>query len=329
MRTKIKIVGCGLSGITAANILKNKGYDVKIYDTRSHIGGNCYDGYLCGTLTHQYGPHIFHTNDENVFSFLSEFTDWFPFEYKPKGKTKLGLISLPYSKKTIKEIGRELSLDEIKEIIFKDYSEKQWGIAFEKLPKSICNRIPNTSELDDPTWYKDEKYQCMPKYGYTKMFEEMLRGINIELACDKYEWKKDKADLTIYTGSIDSYFNYCYGFLPYRSLEFEHKVTNKKMNYVVENQNTKDVAYTRKYDHSFFNFKHNQNTTVITKEFPLEYDTNNIPYYPKCFGKNKDLYLKYRKLANQENNVLFLGRLANYKYLDMWCAIKLILNKLK
>ena len=123
---KAKVIGCGLSGITAAILLKEKGYDVKIFEKRNHIGGNCFDSNVCGTLIHNYGPHIFHTNDEKVFSFLSKYTDWVDFQYKPKGNSELGLISLPYSKKTKKEIGRDLSQEEIVSYIFKDYSEKQY-----------------------------------------------------------------------------------------------------------------------------------------------------------------------------------------------------------
>ena len=152
-----KIIGCGLSGITSAILLKEKGYNVTICDIRNHIGGNCHDSNVAGTLLHNYGPHYFHTNDEEVFEFLSRYTEWFDYRYKPKGNTKLGLISLPYSKKTIKELGRELTQEEIVDVIFKDYSEKQWGVPFEQIPKSITNRVPKTKDDDDPSWFKNEK----------------------------------------------------------------------------------------------------------------------------------------------------------------------------
>ena len=193
----IVVVGCGLSGVTAAVSLKDKGHNVKIFDTRKHIGGNCYDGLICNTLVHQYGPHIFHTNDEEVFSFLSRFTDWTSFDYKPKGITKIGKISLPYSKKTISEIGRKLTKQEIENYIFKDYSEKQWGVPFEEIPKTITNRIPDTAEMEDPTWFKDEKYQCLPKDGYTNMFSNMLEGIDVKLNCNKNDWEKEPCDLSL------------------------------------------------------------------------------------------------------------------------------------
>ena len=200
---KVKVVGCGLSGVTAARLLKNRGFNVTIVETRNHIAGNCYDSNICGTMVHNYGPHIFHTDDEDVFSFLSGFTEWIPFEYKPKGITKLGPISLPYSKKTVSEIGKELSQEEIVEYIFKDYSEKQWGVPFDQIPKSITNRIPKTKDCEDPTWFEGQKYQCIPKDGYTKMFERMLNGIDVELNCDKDYWKNLEADFVIYTGKID------------------------------------------------------------------------------------------------------------------------------
>ena len=222
---KVNIVGCGLSGITSAIILNEKGYEVTIFEARNHIGGNCYDSNLAGTLVHNYGPHLFHTNDEEVFTFLSRYTEWFDYKNQPKGNTSLGLISLPYSKKTVKDIGRELSQEEIVDIIFKDYSEKQWGVPFDQIPKSITNRVPKTKDCEDPTWYEGEKYQCLPKEGYTKMMENMLKGLNVKLNCSEDEWKNHQADLTIYTGKIDKFYDYKFGKLPYRSLEFKHHFT--------------------------------------------------------------------------------------------------------
>jgi UDP-galactopyranose mutase len=326
---KVKIIGCGLSGITAAILLKEKGYDVKIFEKRNHIGGNCFDSNLCGTMVHNYGPHIFHTDDEEVFAFLSRYTDWIPFKYQPKGETDLGLISLPYSKKTIKELGRELSADEIKKYLFKDYSEKQWGVSFDKIPKTITNRIPDTAKMENPTWFKNDKYQCLPKNGYTKMIEKMLDGIDVKLSCHDDDWKKYHADITIYTGKIDEFYNYKFGRLPYRSLKFKHTVTDQKMPYLVENSNTKKHNYTRKYDHSYFDPNHNQDTTVVTEEYPIEYNGKNIPFYPIHFGDSGKIASKYIELSKLETNIYFIGRLATYKYLDMWMAIKQCMLKLK
>jgi len=323
----IKIIGCGLSGITAAILLKEKGHTVTIYDSRNHIGGNCYDSNIAGTIVHNYGPHLFHTNDEDVFKFLSRYTEWIPYENKPKGNTKLGLLSLPYSKKTIREIGRELSQEEIIDIIFKDYSEKQWGVSFNEIPKSIINRIPKTKDLEDPTWYEGEKYQCLPKHGYTKMMEEMLKGIPVILNSKNEQWINQSADLTVFTGKIDEYFNYCYGRLPYRSLDFKHETSNTKLDYAIINQNNRVNSFTRMYDHSYFNFNHN-GSTIITREYPKECTGNDIPFYPIPFGEGLKIYAKYKELADKEKNVIFLGRLATYTYLDMWMAIKQAMLKI-
>jgi UDP-galactopyranose mutase len=325
---KANIIGCGLSGITSAILLKDKGYDVTIFETRSHIGGNCYDSNLCGTLLHNYGPHIFHTNDDEVFDFLSRYTEWIEFKNKPKGNTKLGLISLPYSKKTIKEIGRELSQDEIVDVIFKDYSEKQWGVSFENIPKSITNRIPKTKNCEDPTWYEGEKYQCLPKDGYTKMMDNMLKGFKVILNCDEKTWKEYNSDITIYTGKIDEYFDYCFGKLPYRSLNFLHEITSNKLEFPIINQNNKKTEYTRIYDHSYFSENH-KGLTVITKEYPKNFEEQDVPFYPIPFGSGLKIYSKYKKLADREKNVIFIGRLATYTYLDMWMAIKQAMIKIK
>lgn len=323
-----KIIGCGLSGITSAFVLQKKGYNVTVYDKRNHIGGNCHDSNVAGTLLHNYGPHYFHTNDDEVFEFLSQYTEWFDYRYKPKGNTKLGIISLPYSKKTINELGRELTQDEIVDVIFKDYSEKQWGVPFEQIPKSITNRIPKTKDDEDPSWFKDEKYQCMPKFGYTKMMEKMLEGILVHLDVKNNEWRDWSSDLTIYTGKIDEYFNYCYGKLPYRSLIFEHTFTKDKMGIAAINQNTKDIPYTRIYDHSHCMFEH-EGPTIITKEYPKQCEDGDVPFYPMPFGEGMEIYNKYKELADKEFNTIFLGRLATYTYLDMWMAIKQVLLKLR
>jgi UDP-galactopyranose mutase len=325
---KVNIVGCGLSGITAAVLLKEKGHDVEIFESRNHIGGNCFDSNLAGTLIHNYGPHIFHTNDEEVFLFLSRYTEWFDFKYQPIGDTKIGKISLPYSKKTIKEIGGELSQDEIIDIIFKDYSEKQWGVPFEKIPKSITNRIPKTEDDEDPTWYRNEKYQCIPKNGYAHMMQNMLKDIKVSVSCEKDHWRNINADLIIYTGKIDEYFNCCFGRLPYRSLDFIFKTSCKKLPAVAINQNTKNTASTRIYDHSYFNYKHSGNT-IITEEFPKECMEGDIPFYPIPFGEGIEIYNKYKELADMENKVIFAGRLATYTYLDMWMAVKQVMIRLK
>jgi len=324
----INIVGCGLSGITAAALLKDS-HHIKIFDTRNHIGGNCADIKVGDVLIHQYGPHIFHTDDDEVFEFLSRYTEWFNFKYQPKANTTLGMISLPYSKKTINEIGRELSQEEIVEYIFKDYSEKQWGVSFDRIPSTITNRIPKTKDCDDPTWFEGQKYQCMPKKGYTEMFKNMLEGVDVYLNSEKDEWKNHEYDLVIYTGKIDEYYQYCYGELPYRTLDFKNRAEKSPREIPVINECNNRVKHTRSYDHSAFNFEHNGADTIITEEYPRQATKDDIPFYPIPFGDGSSIYRKYEELAKKENNIIFMGRLAQYKYLDMWMAVKHAMLKLK
>jgi UDP-galactopyranose mutase len=285
---------------------------------------------VCNTLVHHYGPHIFHTDDEEVFAFLSKFTEWTPFELRPKGDSRLGLISLPYSKQTISEIGRELTQEEIIEYIFKEYSEKQWGVSFEEIPKTITNRIPKTADCENPTWFEGQKYQCVPKYGYTAMFTKMLEGITVHLNCKENEWMATHKvdDLIVYTGKIDSYFKDVYGKLPYRSLEFRHTVLCEKQDTFIVNQNNSTTDYTRKYDHSYFNENH-VGPTVVTTEHPKECGDGDVPFYPIPWGEGQEMFRKYEALAQSEANVIFVGRLATYKYLDMWMAIKHVMIRLK
>lgn len=324
-----KIVGCGLSGIVAAVLLKEKGYEVKIYETRNHIGGNCYDSNVCGIMMHNYGPHIFHTDDEEVFALLSKYTDWTPFALQPKGNTSLGQISLPYSCKTVSEIGRKLSQDEIVDVIFKDYSEKQWGVKFDKIPKTVTNRIPKTAECKDPTWFEGQKYQCIPTAGYTAMFKRMLEDVQVVINCGEDDWKADDTDVTVYTGKIDAYYGYCYGKLPYRTLKFDHQITNKRMSHFIENENNRTVDYTRTYDHSYLTPEYKNGLTVITKEYSAECNDSDIPFYPIPWGDGQRMYTQYEELAKSETAVVFAGRLATYKYLDMWMAVKQVMLKLR
>jgi UDP-galactopyranose mutase len=325
---KIKIIGCGLSGITAAIALKEKGHQIEIFDSRNHIGGNCYDSNLNGVLVHNYGPHIFHTNDDEVWSFLNRYTEFSHFKLTPKAETEIGLITLPYSLTTIKELGRELSSEEIIKFIFKDYSEKQWGMPFELISKAIISRVPVLKAVENPSWFGNEKYEGIPSKGYTHMMNNMLEGIKVHLGVKNNEWKKNNSDLIIYTGKIDEYFNYIYGALPYRSLNFQHEITHKKLPWHVINQCNSYNKYTRVYDHSYF-LDQKEPVTVITKEYPVKYTGNGIPFYPLPFGKGQLLYSQYKKLAEKDKSTIFIGRLATYKYLDMWMAIKQSLNIIK
>lgn len=323
---KINIIGCGLSGIVAAIVLKQQGHNVEMFDTRTHIGGNCYDSNLNGIIVHNYGPHIFHTNDEQVWEFINRYSSFNDFKYKPKAQLNdNSLITLPYCLTTIKEIGRELDSEEIINMIYRDYSEKQWGVPFDQISKAIITRVPVLKNEESPSWYGAERYQGVPIKGYTNMMTNMLEGIKYNLGVNPQDYKKYKADLIIYTGRIDEYYNFVYGHLPYRTLRFEHEITNTRLQHHTINQCNTVNAYTRIYDHSYF-LNQNEPLTVITKEYPLEFKEQGIPFYPIPFGAGQELYKQYRALAIKETNILFLGRLATYKYLDMWVAIKQALN---
>ena len=323
---KAVIVGCGLSGITSAILLKEKGYDVEIFDTRHHIGGNCYDKKGEGVMVHQYGPHGFHTNNEKVWKFLNKYSKFNDVCLRVMGNTADGLIPLPYSPASEKIIGSKTP-EQIKELIFKDYSEKMWGIPWDKFPKSISGRVP--TKRDDPSLcFHLDKYQGIPENGYTSMFNNMTQSIKVNLGCDPQEYKRQKYDLLVYTGKIDEFFNYKYDWLEYRSLKIQFETAKRRPDLFQLNECNKDKDWTRSVDHSHWH-KQNITQTVISKEYPCEHTKNNIPFYPKPFNGNNEKYKKYKKIADSLNNVIFVGRLATYKYLDMDDAIAQVFNKIK
>lgn len=330
---KVKIIGCGLSGATAAVLLKDLGYNVEIFESRDHIGGNCYDFKIDDILVHKYGAHIFHTNDDQVWNFLNRFTKFNNYVHKVRANTELGTISIPYNKTTSKQIGRELEPKEIQDLIFRKYSERHWGISWDKLPRSIKSRVTEKRDNFDERYFTD-KYQGIPCKGYTHLFQNMLDGIKINLGISSNESKKIIAnsdyDLLIYTGKIDEFFNYEFGRLEYRSLRFEHfkKSSNNLFSWekgaVINECNDKD--YNRTVDNAVF-LNQNLSYSIFTRDFPEEHDEKNVPIYPKNFGHNTMLFEKYNKLKRNNKKVLFLGRLATYKYLDMWMAVKQVFKK--
>lgn len=322
---KAIIVGCGLSGSVAARVLYDKGWDVHIFETRSHIAGNCFDSILNNVLVHNYGPHVFHTNSDQVWDFINRFTKFNNFTYKIVANTSKGIIPIPYNKKTEELVG-ELSDKQIRDLLFVDYSEKQWGINWNKIPQEIISRIPLRRNNYDDRYFCD-KYQGIPVEGYTKMFETLLKDIKITLNCDKNDWKKEKYDLVVYTGKLDEYFDFCYGPLPYRSLKFKH-VLSKQRTYCHINECNKINEYTRSYDHSHWLFQKTKQT-IITYEYPCEHTQDNDAFYPFCTNENIKLKTLYQEFTCKEKNVIFLGRLANYQYFNMDNIIKLVLDSLK
>lgn len=322
---KIIIVGCGLSGCVAANLLKRKGHTIEIFETRDHIAGNCYDKDIRGVNVHQYGAHIFHTKDQQVWDFVNRFARFNNYTHRVRANTKEGLISIPYSKKTENELGRKLSDTEIHELIFREYSERHWGTTWENLPSSITQRVPQR-RLNEDDRYFEEKYQGIPIDGYTNMFSNMLEGISVQLEVEPNDWRKKKADLFIYTGKADEYFDYQWGHLPYRSLKFEHQIADPQSDFsfekgaVINECNT--LSYNRTVDNSAF-LADKKGKTVLTRDYPSEHNEENLPIYPKNFGAGLALYKNhYKKAISAQKNTIFLGRLATYKYLDMWMAIK-------
>ncbi len=335
-RYSVSVVGAGLSAVTAGRLLSQFS-GVELFESRHHIAGNCSDKKRNGFHLHSYGPHLFHTNSIQIWNFLSQFTSWTPYKHQVQADTSRGRISIPYNLHTERNLGMPLSDQCIKNLIFKDYSQKQWGIPWEQMPAAITGRVPLRRENEDTRYFTD-KYQGQPKDGYTAMFQRMLQGIPVHLGVGKDEWRKHaaKADLVIYTGKIDEYFNYCYGRLPYRSLRFEHQRSRERLPVAVINQcNT--LPYTRMYDHRYFSEKSaigapplpEGEETIITKEYPMAHDETNEPFYPMPFGEGQALYQKYKKLADAEKKTIFIGRLATYSYLDMWMAVKQAMVKLR
>ena len=220
---KAVVVGCGISGATAAFLLKSRGYDVEVFETRKHIAGNCYDEVVHGVTVHKYGAHVFHTNREEIWNFVNQFAEFNNFCPKVWANTREGLIPIPYNDVTRDIIG-EKTKEEIIDLIFRDYSEKMWGESWENLPAEITSRIAKIKDGTDRCYHKDP-YYGVPIGGFVKMFENMLEGVKVHLGCTRTDWQIVRnRDLLVFTGPIDSYFRHCYGRLDYRSLIFEwHK----------------------------------------------------------------------------------------------------------
>jgi UDP-galactopyranose mutase len=323
---KIHVIGSGISGGTAARLLTDAGHQVEIWETRDHPGGNCHDERINGVTAHRYGPHLFHTNDHAVWEFLSRFTAWTDYRHRVVADTALGRIAIPYSLTTERQLGRRLSDDEIRELIFTEYSEKQWGVPWAELPAAIRNRVPVRRENDDVNYFTD-LYQGQPAAGFAAMFRQLLDGIPVHLGVNAEEWRRHPADHVIHTGKIDAYFGDAHGPLPYRSLRFEHEWSPARLPHAVINQCNKQ-PHTRSYDHAWFS-NETPVQTLITREFPEAHTPDNEPYYPMPFGVGAVRYQQYLRLAAGERRTTFLGRLGTYSYLDMWMAVAQARTKLR
>ena len=251
---KALVVGSGMSGAAAARLLADAGHEVVVLEARGHAGGNCYDEEQGGVRVHQYGPHLFHTNDEAVWQFLSRFTEWTEYRHTVVADTRLGRISIPYNLQTEAQLGWRLTDEEIRDLIFVEYSAKQWGVPWEEMPAAITGRVPTRRDNADDGYFTD-RFQGQPKHGYAALFTKMLEGIPVQLGVEKAAWREVAkamgAELVIYTGKVDEYFGYCYGRLPYRSLRFEHTRSTEGLPHAVINQ-CNALPWTREYDHRWF-----------------------------------------------------------------------------
>ena len=353
------IIGAGLFGSVMAEQLVRQGKRCLVIDKRSHVGGNIYTSNVNGITVHQYGAHIFHTNDKEVWEYINSFSDFNRYTNSPIANYKGKLYNLPFNMNTFYQIWgvttpqeaqckieqqrtqsdiEPVNLEEqaislvgrdIYEILIKGYTEKQWGKKATELPPSIIKRIPVRFVFDNN--YFNDVYQGIPKQGYTSIIKKMLLGSDVILNTDYFE-RKDYFDsiahTVIYTGEVDRYFNYCYGKLEYRSLLFETIFLKGIANYqgnAVVNYTDCETPYTRIIEHKHFEFG-NQSDTMITKEFPFAFSKDSEPYYPINDERNNYLYSRYARLVRQEKNVYFGGQLAEYKYYNMDQVIRAALN---
>ena len=341
------IVGAGFAGsVLAERLARGSNKKVLLCDKRPHIGGNAYDHYNeHGVLVHKYGPHIFHTNSREVFEYLSQFTKWRPYQHRVRASVDGQIVPIPINLDTINALyGLNLTSFEMADFLkkvaeprehvrtsedvvigtvgrelyekfFKNYTLKQWGLDPSELDASVTSRIPTRTNRDDR--YFTDTYQAMPLQGFTHMFENMLDHPNIKvlLNCDYREIEKEVPHREmIYTGPVDAFFGYCYGKLPYRSLEFKHETHNTQIfqpapviNYPNEH------LYTRVTEFKYLTGQEHSKTSVVY-EFP---QSEGDPYYPVPRKENGEIYNQYKALADAKPNVHFVGRLATYKYYNM------------
>ena len=359
------IIGSGLYGSVFAHEAKSAGKNVLVIDKRLHIGGNVYTEKIEGINVHKYGAHIFHTNNKTVWEYVNRFAKFNRFTNSPVANYKGELYSMPFNMYTFnkmwgvvtpeeaaakieeqrKEItGEPKNLEEqaislvgrdIYEKLVKGYTEKQWGRDCKDLPAFIIKRLPVRLTFDNN--YFNALYQGIPIGGYTKLIENLLEGVDVQLNVDylKNKSELDKlAEKIIYTGPIDAYFDYKFGTLEYRSVRFETEILDKPnfQGNAAVNYTDRETPWTRIIEHKWFEFGKDENgndlpKTVISREYSSEWKPGDEPYYPVNDEKNSTLYEEYKKLAEQEKNVIFGGRLGEYKYYDMDQVIAAALTK--
>lgn len=343
----ILVVGAGFAGSVVARTLAEHGFEVRVIDKRSHIAGNAFDKLDAnGILVHDYGPHIFHTNSERIFDFLSMFTEWRHYEHKVRSVVDGRSYPFPINRDTINQLyGLDLDEDGVREFFervredrvpvltsedvvlnsvgrdlyekfFYSYTCKQWGRQPSELKAGVAARIPTRTDTDDR--YFTDTYQGVPALGYTAMFEKMLAHPNIQVQLNtEFDGDCSAYDHVFYTGPIDAFFDYRYGRLPYRSLRFEHLSLPVELAQEVGTVNyPNDHAYTRVTE-----FKHltgqECDSTSLVYEYPLECEAGMEPYYPIPSNESEWLFQQYLALARNTDGVTFVGRLAQYRYYNM------------
>jgi UDP-galactopyranose mutase len=353
------IVGAGFYGSICARELTDKGFKCLVIDSRNHIGGNCYTSNHEGINVHEYGPHIFHTSNEEVWNWINQYTTFNNFTLRPVANYKGEIYSLPFNMWTFNKLWGVTTPKEAQEIIeqqsceinepqnleeqsiklvgkdvyyklIKGYTEKQWRKPCNQLPKEIIKRLPVRFTYDNN--YFNDKYQGIPIGGYTKIFEKLLLDIDVMLNTDFFKDELPKHKKVIYTGPIDKFYNYQFGELEYKTTRFEKKVFNNITNFqgtAMMNFTSSDVDHTRIIEHKHFEDTET-NHTVITYEYPIPYDAKKTEaYYPVNDNDNNEKYKKYKLLSDNETDVYFGGRLAEYKYYDMHQVIEKALNGVK
>ncbi|MBB5353713.1 UDP-galactopyranose mutase [Haloferula luteola] len=310
---RITVVGAGLAGAVAARLLVDAGHQVEVFESRENVGGNCFDEWDRGVLVQRFGPHCFHTDKAEVWEFVNRFATFRDPNFCVVANTQLGVIPIPFNDVSAERVG-ELSPEEIRDLLFVDYSEKHWGIPWAEIPSSITGRVPKRREGRDCRYHLD-RWQGIPTEGFTRMFETMLEGIPVHLGCGEDDWRGAKADHVVFTGSLDDYFRRALGTLEYRSLEFEYATEAKREHFQI-NECNRVNPWTRAVDHSHW-LDQDVEWTVIGREYPCEWDGKNVRMYPKPFGGNPERFRRYWEAAKAEQDVTFVGRLATYKYLDM------------
>ena len=343
------IVGAGFFGAVFAHEAQKQGKRCLVVERRGHIGGNCYTADVESIHVHRYGAHIFHTSDQQIWTYINQFCTFNNYVNSPIANYRGEIYNMPFNMNTFSRLWNISTPAEAKAIIdaqradapaqpqnleeqaislvgrdiyeklVKGYTEKQWGRPCTQLPAFIIRRLPVRFRYDNN--YFNDRYQGIPEGGYTPIFEKLLDGIDVRLNCDYFDHRDElraQCRKVVFTGPIDRYFDYCYGPLQFRSLRFESEVLDME-NYqgnAVVNYTDRETPYTRVIEHKHFEFG-TQSKTVITREYPMDWHPGDEPYYTVNDEENNQLYQRYAVLAEREPDVLFGGRLGEYKYYDM------------